>query len=123
MKKTAFMLFLALILLASFIQAPAFGQDDKAAPAPAAPVTAAPETPLTDSEFTYGTVVSVSAGNMKISEYDFETDTSEEVTYDVAQDVKMENVKSIGDVREGDEVEIEYLVKGGKRTAVSIYVE
>lgn len=123
MMKAVFALLFALVFSIGLVSPAAVAQDESAVESPA-PVAApaAPEA-LTDSQFTYGTVVSCSAQTMKISEYDFETDTSEDVTYDVAPDVKMENVKSISDIKEGDEVEIEYLMKDGKRTAVSVYVE
>lgn len=116
MKKLFFVL--SLLLAFSFLlsQTVLFAQDE-----PLAETT--PIEPLTDSQFTYGTVIAVDAATIKISEYDFETDTSEDVTYDVAPDVKCENVNSIKDVKEGDEVELEYVMKDGKRTAISIYVE
>lgn len=123
MKKTVFALLVAVAFSVSLVQFSAFAQEEQAVESPdlqAAP--AAPEA-LTDSQFTYGTVVLSSPQTIKISEYDFETDTSEDITYDVASDMKLENVKSISDIKEGDEVEIEYLMKAGKRTAISIYVE
>ncbi len=108
----------SLVLAFSFVssQAVLFAQDEPATPA-------VPEEALTESQFTYGTVIAVDAAVIKISEYDFETDTSEDVTYDVSPDIKCENVNSMKDVKEGDEVEIEYVMKDGKRAAISIYVE
>ncbi len=116
MKKLFFVLSLLLAFSLVSSQAMLFAQDE-----PLAATT--PTEPLTDSQFTYGTVISVDPAVIKISEYDFETDTSEDVTYDVSPDVKCENVNSIKDVKEGDEVELEYVIKDGKRTAISIYVE
>ena len=116
MKKFFFTMSLVLGFSLVLSQTVLFAQDEPA-------VTAEPAEVLSDSQFTYGTVISVDAATIKISEYDFETDTSEDVTYDVSPDVKCENVDSMKDVKGGDEVELEYVMKDGKRTAISIYVE
>lgn len=122
MNKVIFTLFLAVVFSASFLGAEAFAQVE--APDVAADATTAPApAEAAEGQFSYGTVVTASTTSMKISEYDFETDTSEEINYDVAADVKLENVNSIDDIKQGDEVEIEFVMKNGKRTAVSIYVE
>lgn len=122
MKKTVFTLLLALVFCAGIFGTAAFSQD-ASAPVTMAATTAPAPADVTEGQFSYGTVVTASPEAMKISEYDFETDTSEEVDYTVAKDVKLENVNSINDVKQGDEVEIEFVMKDGKRTAVSIYVE
>jgi len=99
------------VLSIAWAVSPSFAQD-----------TAAVEAP-TDSQFSYGTVLSATASSIKINEYDFETDTSEDVVYDVSAQTKLENVNSISDIMEGDEVEVEYVVVGNRRSIVSIYVE
>jgi hypothetical protein len=122
MNKVIFTLFLAVVFSASFFGASAFAQD-AAAPVTTDATTAPASADVTEGQFSYGTVVTASIASMKISEYDFETDTSEEINYEVATDVKLENVNSIDDIKQGDEVEIEFVIRDGKRTAVSIYVE
>ena len=78
-------------------------------------------------EFNYGTVVKIDPSRKEIvvSEYDFENDVEGNVTYSIAPDAEFDGVDSIQDIKNGDEIGIEYIDKGGRRIAkfISIYRE
>lgn len=80
--------------------------------------------PATDeTEFSYGTVKSVGAGQLVISEYDYDSDKDVDVTYSVPAGTKFENVASLQEVKVGDAVDIDFLVKNGQKVASAITVE
>ena len=73
----------------------------------------------------YGEVQAVNApaSTMSVQYYDYDND--EEKTLEVAldKDSKLENVKTIGEVKKGDWVDVTYTVIGGKNTAKVVSVE
>ena len=71
-----------------------------------------------DTEYTYGTVTKIAGDQVTISEYDFEADKDVEMTYQVDPKAEFENVKSAAEVKVGDNIEIDYLVKDGKKVDV-----
>ncbi len=91
-----------------------------AAPAeqPAAPAGAAEEEP----EYAFGTVKSASGDQLVINEFDYDTGEEKEMTYTVDAKTEFDNAASLKDVTAGDEVDIDYLVKDGKRVAVAVAV-
>ncbi|MDD5439392.1 MAG: hypothetical protein PHS37_04320 [Candidatus Omnitrophica bacterium] len=96
-----------------------------AAEVPAAAPEAAPATE-DNTEYGYGTVVSVDDAKKEIviSEYNWETDAEANVTYSVAPEAKFENVAGLKNITAGSYVDIEYLAgEGGKRVAklISVY--
>ena len=78
-----------------------------------------------DVEYSYGTVVTVNkdSGEMTISEYDWSNDTEAEVTFAVDPKVELENVTDWKEIAAGSEVDIEYVMANGKKTAryISVY--
>lgn len=70
-----------------------------------------------------GIVTEISAGQVVVSEYDEVTAAEVSVSYDVDQAVKLENLNSLEDLKEGDFVAIEYTLENGKRTAKIITAE
>lgn len=76
-----------------------------------------------ETEYSWGTVSSVSSNQIVVSEYDYETDENSEVTYTLAPNTEFENVDSLKDIAVGDNVDIEYVVKNGKKVAKTITVE
>ena len=91
--------------------------------APAAPATPPAAIPEEETEYTYGTVSSVSADQLVIKEYDYDNDQEVDITYTVGPDAKIQNAASLKDIVAGDSVEIDYVVKDGKRIVRNISVE
>jgi hypothetical protein len=76
-----------------------------------------------DQMVTYGTVVSVTAQQIVILEYDFDTDADVEATYLIDANTKLEAMKEVTELQVDDAVEIVYAEKGGVKTAQSIKKE
>jgi len=75
------------------------------------------------TEYSYGTVVRVEAGNLVLSEYDIETDQDIEVSYVISDDIELENIDSMSDVKAGDDIDLDYIEKDGVKMAVYIAKE
>ena len=92
---------------------------EPAAEEAAQPVPAAAD----ETEFSYGTVKSVTADQIVVSEYDYDTDKDVDVTYSVPAGTKFENVATLAEIKVGDAVDIDFLTKDGQKTAAAITVE
>jgi hypothetical protein len=115
----------------------ALAQDDaskKAAPAPAAPApavaaaagpTAPAEAPKPSEMSIYGEVQSVNAqaGSMTVQYYDYDNDAERSTEITVDANSKLDNAKSIADIKKGDWVDVTYSAAGGKNVAKSVSVE
>lgn len=75
------------------------------------------------TEYSWGTVSSVSPGQIVVTEYDYASDEEVDVTYSVAPDVELKNVDSIENIAVGTSVDIDYVIKDEKRVAKTIAVE
>lgn len=96
----------------------------KPAPVPAAVAPqAAPAQEAADTEFSYGTVKSISGNQIVVSEYDYDADKDVEVAYTTTADTKLENVKSVQEIAVGDSVDIDFAVKNGQKVASALTVE
>lgn len=106
----------AFIFSASFLLHPVFAQE-----------AAAPETETEDigeeTEFSFGTVKSVTENEVVVSEYDYETNADVDVTYKVPAETEFENATTLKDIKAGDSIDIDFLVKDGVKTAIAITVE
>lgn len=76
-----------------------------------------------ETEYAYGTVKSITSSQIVVKEYDYENDTEVDVIYTIGPDVEYEGVSSYKDISAGDSVEIDYVVKGGKKIATLISAE
>ena len=90
--------------------------------APAAPA-AATEEAADETEFSYGTVKSVTGSQLVVSEYDYDADKDIDVTYSVPPEAKLENVASVQEIAAGDIVDIDFVAKDGQKVASLITVE
>ena len=90
------------------------------APAPAAPEEAKPGQP--EPEYAFGTVKSVTADQITINEFDYDTGKENEAIYGLDSKTEYDNVASAKEIAAGDEVDIDYLVKDGKKVAVAVSV-
>lgn len=84
----------------------------------AAPLAVQEEEP----EYAFGTAKSVEGDTLVINEFDYDTGEEKEATYWVNSKTEYDNVASLKEVAAGDEVDIDYLVKDGKKMAVAISV-
>ena len=75
-----------------------------------------------EPEYTFGTVKSVSGDQMVINEYDYDTGEEKEASYAIDPAVELHNVTAVSEIAVGDEVDIDYLVKGDKKTAIVLSV-
>ena len=136
--------FFAFVVIASVVMTlsviPAFSQDQQtpakeekapvqAAPAVAAPAPAQPapvqEAAKTSDLSIYGEIqaVNVAANSMSIQYYDYDNDEEKALEITADTNTKLENVKSIGDIKKGDWADVTYTAAGAKNTAKMISVE
>ena len=76
-----------------------------------------------DTEDSWGTVSSLSSNQLVVSEYDYDSEVEVDVTYAVGPEVEVKNVDSLKNITVGDSVDIEYVIKYGKKVAKIISVE
>lgn len=89
---------------------------------PAAPEAAQPAVEEEELEYAFGTAKSVEGDTLVINEFDYDTGEEKEATYWVDSKTEYDNVASLKEVAAGDEVDIDYLVKGDQKMAVAISV-
>lgn len=75
-----------------------------------------------DLEYTFGAVKRVGGEEIVITEFDYDTGEEKEAVYAVDPKVELSNVQSLKEIAEGDEVDIDYRVEGGKKIAQVIAV-
>ena len=73
-------------------------------------------------EFSYGVVRSLSSNELVVREDDDEG-KEVDVTYVIAPKVELKNANGLKDIAVGDSVEVEYVVKDGKKVAKIITVD
>ena len=87
-----------------------------------ASVVARAEEVAEEPEYTFGTVKSVTGDQLVINEYDYDTGEEKEATYAIDPAVELHNVAKVTEIAVGDEVDVDYLVKGDKKVAVVLSV-
>ena len=70
------------------------------------------------AEYGYGTVKSVSKNEVTVTEYDYDKDEDVDIVYD-AGSAKLENFKSLAEIRPGDGLDLIYLTRDGKRVVTN----
>ena len=75
-----------------------------------------------EPEYAFGTVKSVAGDQITINEFDYDTGKENEATYWLDAKTEYDNVASAKEIAAGDEVDIDYLVKDGKKVAVAVSV-
>lgn len=112
---SVFFLFYAGIALsqdANIVEGPGFGSQE--------------ELVEPDTQWVWGEVVSVdTAGKLLTVKYlDYDTDTDKEIVLEVGDKTTFENTGSLAELKQGDNVGIDYLASGdGKNVAQNIAVE
>ena len=74
-------------------------------------------------EYCWGTVSSVSSNQIVVTEYDYDRDEDVNATYTVDPKVELRNVGALKDIKVGDSINIDYVVRGDKKVAKIIAVE
>ena len=88
-------------------------------PKPEAPAAANEET----TEFSYGTVKSISENQVVVTEYDYDSDKDVETTYSVPATATFEGISKLSEIAVGDAIDIDYIVKDGQKIASVLSVE
>lgn len=70
-----------------------------------------------------GTVAGVEANQLVVTEYEYETDNEQEVSYSINDKTMFDNLKSLNDLKSGDSVEVIYTEAAGKKVALSVSKE
>lgn len=107
-----------LVISVSFFLKPLYAVETTTAPA--AETVGVPEE---ETEFSFGTVKSITEDQLVVSEYDYESNADVDVTYQVPAETEFENAASLKEIAVGDSVDIDFLVKDGQKKAVAITVE
>lgn len=100
---------------------------DAMAPEPAD--TDAPDAPGDDENYGYGTVKEITVesdgktAQLVTSEFDYDGDQNESVTYKITPDTQLENVKAISELAKDDSVEIYFTAKDNDKIATRIIKE
>lgn len=81
-----------------------------------------PGVPEEELEYTFGTVKSVGADGIVITEFDYDTGEEKDATYAIDPKVELNNVASLKEIVAGDEVDIDYKLEGEKNVAKMIAV-
>lgn len=74
-------------------------------------------------EYTWGTVSSLTSNQIVVTEYDYDTGEDVDVTCAVDSGAELKNVDSLNNIAVGDSVEIEYVVRDGKKVVKVISLE
>lgn len=94
---------------------------------PAAPAPATPSQDITENKelSIYGEVqtTNVQANLMSIQYYDYDNDEERSIEIVLDKDVKLENVKTIDEIKKGDWVDVTYTSSNGKNIAKLVSVE
>lgn len=93
----------------------------QAAAQPAVPVAAAPAAEE-EPEYAFGTAKSVNGNQLTINEFDYDTGEERETVYELDAATEYDNVAAASEIAPGDEVDIDFFVKDGKKTAVAVSV-
>ena len=75
------------------------------------------------TEYSWGIVTEISDKTINVLEYDYDTDEDVEIVYTLDQAVELRNIDSVQDLQEGDNIEIDFVVKGEKMIVKAISLE
>lgn len=104
----------ALIVATSLLTATVLAAEESA-PSPTPQAAAAVD--LSKFIYSYGAVAKVSASEIVLQEYDYDSDVEKQVTYQLDPDVKLDGFKAISDLAVEDVVEVYYAEQDGKKIA------
>lgn len=67
--------------------------------------------------YSYGTILKVSATEITLQEYDYDSDVEKEISYQINADTKLEGLKAVTEFAVEDVVEVYYLEQDGVKVA------
>lgn len=70
--------------------------------------------------YSYGTVVTASPTELTIEKYDIETDAETNESFVLDANTKFENNTTVANIKAGDQVDIYYVEKEGKKVATDV---
>lgn len=76
-----------------------------------------------NDKFSFGTVVAIAEGQVTIKEYDFANDADVNVVYAVTPETEFGNINALSDLAVNDDIVIDYVEKGGKRSISTLVKE
>ena len=74
-------------------------------------------------EYSWGIVSSISSKQIVVSEYDYDAEKNVDLVYALDPNLKLKNADSLENIVVGNSVDIEYVVRDGKKVAKAISVE
>ncbi len=74
-------------------------------------------------QFSFGKVVAVGATSVQVKEYDFAKDATVVIDYHVSRRTEFGNITRLSELREGDDVVIDYASHGARRVVVTLVKE
>jgi len=74
-------------------------------------------------EYAWGEVAEISARQIVMKDYDYDTDEYMDMAYVLEGDVEMENLADLSELTPGMTVEIGFVLRQGRRVVVSIYAD
>jgi hypothetical protein len=72
-----------------------------------------------ESEFATGVVKAVSPTSLRI--VDMDSEDQAEITFVINEESILENIESINEIAEGDEVYVDYIISGENNVAINIF--
>lgn len=76
-----------------------------------------------EDKFSFGKVVSVTAEQVTVKEYDFAKDADVEMVYAVTPETELGNINAVTDLVASDDIVIDYVEKDGKRVVTTLVKE
>jgi hypothetical protein len=118
-------IFLSLLLVSMAMVNSSWAEDIPAAAPAAAVGTAAvePVAPAEDINYSYGVVVSATANQIVLLEYDYDRDEEVQVVYTVDKSTELNNIGSMDQLKKDDNVEVYYKEANGQKMATSLEKE
>jgi hypothetical protein len=129
MKKHVLILYLTVITAAVLLSAlpsnsQGLAREGTTAPSPAG-AAPAQEAAQKNELSIYGEVqaVNIQTNSITALYYDYDNDEEKSIEITLGKDTKLENIKTIDELKKGDWVDVAYVVSGGKNIAGLISVE
>lgn len=81
------------------------------------------QAPVSEVDYSYGKIVSISQDKLEISEYDYDKNAEVNTVYSLGPNVEIRNAKSLKDISIGDNIEIDYIIKDNDKIIKVITLE
>lgn len=129
--KKYLMSLMAIALVMSLFAAPVFSQETKQEPQAPAPAqstvaaTPAQEAPAVSELSIYGEVQNINAqsSSITVQYYDYDNDEEKSIEITLNKDSRLENVKALEEIKNGDWADVTYVAIGGNNTAKLVSIE